>query len=267
MNNLAREIAGASPLPSAPVFWRLGQAGIALRMAGKLLLLDPFFSPVEDRLIPSPIGAGDLPGIDYVVGTHDHIDHIDRVAWPLLAKTVPGAKFLVPGLLLEALSGDLGIPPDRFIPLDDEKTVEEAGLRFTGIAAAHELLNRDQVTGRCPCISVVIEGAGRRIFHAGDACPYEGLETRLRRAGPLDIMFLPINGRDAVRLRKGIIGNFLYQEAAELAGALRPALAVPVHYDMVIGNLGDPELFTEYLSLKFPGIPSRICQIGEAVTV
>ena len=42
----------------------------------------------------------------------------------------------------------LKIPEDRFVGLDDSKTVEIAGVRITGLAAAHELLDQDAASGR-----------------------------------------------------------------------------------------------------------------------
>ena len=40
-----------------------------------------------------------------------------------------------------------------------------------------------------------------KICHMGDTCIYEGIYQKLRGKGPIDVMFLPINGRDAKRLK------------------------------------------------------------------
>ena len=92
---------------------------------------------------------------------------------------------------------------------------------------------------------------GRTVFHAGDTCKYEGLETTLKR-WKFDALFLPINGRDAKRLAENIIGNMTYQEAADMAGSLKPGIVVPGHYDMFAKNPGDLQGFLDYMKVKYP---------------
>ena len=96
---------------------------------------------------------------------------------------------------------------------------------------------------------------------------YEGMLTKLRKHAPLDVMFVPINGRDAQRYLTGCIGNMTFQEAVDLCGEMEPSLAVPGHYDMFAGNLGNPLLFKAYLEAKYPGIRCWIGERGEAVEV
>ncbi|MEZ4606292.1 MAG: hypothetical protein R2865_05670 [Deinococcales bacterium] len=84
---------------------------------------------------------------------------------------------------------------------------------------------------------------------------------------PLDAAFVPINGRDAKRYREGIIGNMTYQEAADLTGGLDIALTVPSHYDMFAGNLADPQLFIDYMQIKYPQKALWVGQVAEKVIV
>ena len=102
------------------------------------------------------------------------------------------------------------------------------------------------------------------IYHAGDTVNYDGLLTRLQQF-PLDVVFLPINGRDAGRFRRNCIGNLTYQEAVDLAGELRVRLAVPLHYDMFAANSEDPQKFADYLNAKWPGVRSWVGSVGETV--
>jgi len=64
---------------------------------------------------------------------------------------------------------------------------------------------------------------------------------------------LPINGRDGARYRRDCIGNMTFQEAADLAGELRPRFVLPGHWDMFADNPGDPDAFSDYLDAKYPG--------------
>ncbi|MHB9034696.1 MAG: MBL fold metallo-hydrolase, partial [Anaerolineae bacterium] len=104
------------------------------------------------------------------------------------------------------------------------------------------------------------------ILHTGDTCVYEGYLTKLRR-WQFDLVFVPINGRDAVRLRSNCIGNMTYQEAVDLVGALKPRLAVPGHYEMFSNNSENPQLFADYLEVKYPGQAYWIGDHGQAVTL
>lgn len=61
---------------------------------------------------------------------------------------------------------------------------------------------------------------------------YDGLVERLAD-DRLDVMFLPINGRDPLR---GVPGNMSAAEAVDLAIRLRPRFVVPHHYDMFTFN-------------------------------
>lgn len=173
----------------------------------------------------------------------------------------------MPKLLIKELSKDLKIPEDRFVGLDDAKTITSGGLKITGIAAAHEFLDKDVVTGSYPYLGFIIEGNGCVLYHSGDTCIYEGLYSKLKKWNRIDVMFIPINGRDAKKYRTNIIGNMTYQEAVDLAGDVKPGLVVPGHYEMFSGNSEDPLLFSDYLDSKYSGIPCWIGSHGDKVLI
>ena len=57
-----------------------------------------------------------------------------------------------------------------------------------------------------------------------------------------------------------------FQEAADLAGELKPRIVIPGHWDMFRDNPGDPEAFKDYIEAKY-GI-SPIClipRVGEPI--
>ena len=253
------------PTGGAAIWW-LGQHSFIVKPGETVLYIDPFLSPLKSRLVPPLLEAEQVRNADFILGSHDHIDHIDRAVWAALAERSPGATFVVPELLRERLSDELDIAADRFAGVDDGESFESGGVKITGVAAAHELLDRDEATGRYPYLGFVIEANGCAIYHAGDTCNYEGLLTRLQ-AWKLDLALLPINGRDAKRLAGGCIGNMTYQEAADLAGALRPGLTIPTHYDMFAGNREDPGLFIDYMTVKYPDLARVLCDYGHAIII
>ncbi len=247
-------------------FWWLGQHGFIVKLGERILYLDPFLSDHPRRLVPSLVRPEQVTNAHLVFGSHDHTDHIDRDAWPAIAQASPGTRFVVPELLLDGLARELGIAPERFVGMNDGDTLDVDGVAITGVAAAHEFLDRDEASGRYPYLGFVIEQGGCVVYHAGDTCSYEGLQTKLL-GRDFDVAFLPINGRDAKRLAGGCIGNMTYQEAADLAGALAPRLTVPAHFDMFEGNTEDPHLFTEYMAVKYPHLRTIVPEHGRREVV
>ncbi|MEV6349789.1 MBL fold metallo-hydrolase [Actinoplanes sp. NPDC051851] len=75
-------------------------------------------------------------------------------------------------------------------------------------------------------------------YFAGDTLLVPELPALTERYGPPDVALLPING---LRIRtagnRQVVMNA--EEAAELAAALRPKLAVPQHYAFTGGPVGD----------------------------
>ncbi len=259
---LLADVRRCLPRRGACALWWLGQMSFIVKLGRTVIGIDLFLSPHPRRQIPALLAPDQATGFDLLIGTHDHTDHIDRKAWPAIARASPAARFVVPAFVLPKLARDLRIPPDRFIGLDDGTCAEARGIHLTGVASAHEFLDRDPATGRHPYLGCVIEANGFRLYHSGDCCVYEGLQTRLA-CRPLDLAILPINGRDAVRLASGCLGNMTYQEAADLAGALRPGLTIPGHYDMFAANAENPRLFLDYMRVKYPRLKTRLGRYGE----
>lgn len=262
--DLIRDIDSCQVPEGSVAAWWLGQHSFVVKAGDSVIYIDPFLTPMERRQVPPLLTPEQVCHASLICGTHDHVDHIDREVWPALAKASPGARFVVPDLLRESLARDLAVPDERFVGLDDGRTARIGDVRITGVAAAHEFLDRDPASGRHPYLGYVMEANGCAVYHSGDCCIYEGLQTKLRRWN-LDVAFLPINGRDAQRLAAGCIGNMTYQEAADLAGALRPGLTIPAHYEMFANNSQDPEPFLDYMRVKYPHLKTLRPEHGERI--
>ncbi len=264
--DLIHEINNCKVKINTTAFWWLGQLGFVVKLGDKVIYIDPFLSEHPERLIPSLLKPQEVTNADYIIGSHDHLDHINREVWYQLSVSSPEAKFIVPELLIPSLSRDLDIPEDRFLGLDDGISLELSDhIKISGIAAAHEFLDQDEDFGKYPYLGCIIEGNGCTLYHSGDTCIYEGMIEKLRKFGTIDVMFIPINGRDAVRYSSNIIGNMTYQEAVDLAGTLTPNLVVPAHYEMFNSNRENPTFFADYIHAKYPKIPYWIGKHGEMV--
>lgn len=259
---LLADISSCTVPKGACAFWWLGQLGFVVKLAGKVVYLDAFVSPHAGRLVAPLLKPEEIANADFVFGSHDHADHIDRPAWPAIARASPKAIFIVPERLRRKVAKELGIALGRVVGIDKGISRRFGLLSFTGVPAAHELLERDKKSGLHNHIGLVLSAPGFTLYHSGDTCVYEGMQALLRR-WKLEVVFLPINGRDAKRLASGCIGNMTYQEAADLAGAVRPGLTVPGHFEMFPRNSEDPELFAAYMAVKYPKLKTIIPAHGK----
>jgi L-ascorbate metabolism protein UlaG (beta-lactamase superfamily) len=58
-----------------------------------------------------------------------------------------------------------------------------------------------------------------------------------------------------------------YQEAADLAGAMRPGAVIPAHYEMFAANSADVNDFVEYVRVKYPAQRVVAPRHGERVVM
>lgn len=248
-------------------FWWLGQLGFALKLENRLLYIDAYLAESPERIIPPLLQPEELADADFILGSHNHSDHIDWNVWRKIASSSPKPRFILPKALIDEMGEEIGIARERLIGLDDGASYETDGLKITGVAAAHEFLDPVPATGCFPYLGYVIESSRFAVYHSGDTCIYEGLIAKLKKWEKLNVLFLPINGRDGSRYRSGCIGNMTYQEAADLAGTLKPDLAVPAHYEMFRSNSENPYLFADYLEAKYPEVKFWIGPHGEKVAI
>jgi L-ascorbate 6-phosphate lactonase len=230
-------------------FWWLGQHSFLVKLGETVLLIDPFLAETEGRNVPPLFAPEDATSVQLVCCTHDHLDHICPVAVSGLAKAT-SATFVAPKACKERMLS-LGVPENRLVLLNADEAATVADAHITAIKAKHEFFDPTP-EGYFPYLGYVLESNHKTLYHAGDTVWWEGLQARLS-AWSFDVAFVPINGRDAKRYKEGIIGNFTYQEAADLLGELDVKLSVPDHYDMFDGNREDPQKFVDYLNVKYPG--------------
>jgi L-ascorbate metabolism protein UlaG (beta-lactamase superfamily) len=206
-----------------------------------VLVIDPYLSEhltakyagtdkPHVRITEAPLRGHQVSGVDVILASHKHSDHLDPGTVPELMAASPEANLVLPAALLEHARG-LGLLADRLVGLVAGQVYERAGFRIRALPSAHEGLDTDE-RGRHLYLGFVIECEGLRLYHTGDSLCYPGLEAWLG-AEPFDVLFLPINGRD---LARGVAGNMSVTEAVDLASRVRPRFVVPHHYDMFTFN-------------------------------
>lgn len=269
-SRLSEVIAARSPQHGVSVWW-LGQAGFILRGASATVAIDPFVTDYGSfgRLYAPPLEPEELDGVDLLLGTHDHVDHIDPLGFPRILAASPGATAVVPTAVRERVVELVGTA-DRVLGASVGTVTEERGVTITPLPAVHGSLpeagygfHRTE-SGEYPFLGYVIELDGVRIAHTGDTLVYDGLPERLRER-ELDLLIVPINGVSWFRERRGIVGNMNVLEAAELAEASGARLVVPVHWDLFADNTEDPENFVRRLATHHPGVNASVPAIGTRI--
>ena len=251
--------------------WWLGQSGFLLVTPVGTVLFDPYLSDSlthkyadtdkpHQRVTEQVIDPERLTGIDVITSSHNHTDHLDAdTLLPLFAAN-PQAQLVCPRANRDFILDRLGDVAERLVELNAGEQAEVAGIRFHGITAAHNAVERD-ADGNCKFMGFVAQVAGITCYHSGDTLLHDGLAASLRPFAP-DIALLPINGNKPERR---VAGNLNGAEAATLGRAIDAKLVIPHHFNMFAFNTADPADFEA--ACRELGQAYRTLRNGEGVTV
>ena len=241
---------------------RVTHACVLLDFGGRRLLTDPWFSERRGYYRGEPLAfpPGGLPELAGVLVSHGHYDHFDVAAFAAYPdRAVP---FVVKrGLAAQVRRAGFA----NVTEVDPWEQASLGGLRVTAAPARHSV----------PEVSFVIEGGGQAAFFGGDTLRIAELDEVATRFGRIDLALLPVNGL-AIRPAFNRQVVMTAEQAAELAGVLRPRVAVPIHYAYTAGPLrdrlllrydGTPQRFATALQSAAPATRARILEPGEPLTI
>ncbi len=229
--------------------WWLGQSGFLLQWQGVHVLLDPYLSDSltkkyqqtdkpHVRMTELVIDPWRLDFIDIVTSSHAHTDHLDsETLRPILAQN-PDVKLVIAEANRSMVAERSGIDASIPVGVDHGATIEISKIHFTGVASAHETVERDE-HGHAKFLGYVLQFGGWKLYHSGDTIRYPGMAENLRTFG-VDVALLPINGRAPERR---VPGNLSGREAAGLAKDMAAGLVIPCHYEMFEFNTASPDEF------------------------
>lgn len=167
-----------------------------------------------------PWGVTDPVPADVIFLTHAHFDHFSMEDLDKIRGD--GTKIFAPQDVADELSGDV-VP---VAPGEDVRFGSISGYTVPAYNVAEERLDNHPKANRW--VGYVLDLGGNTYYHAGDTdhAPELG-EVRA------DVAFLPIGGTYTMDAT----------EAAGLAKAIGPQIAVPMHYGFVVASPAEAKRF------------------------
>ena len=184
----------------------LGQSAILIQDA-KTIYIDPL-----------DLGEG-LPPADLILVTHDHFDHLSPAdiakvskASTIVVTVKPAAEKLPKTAVVKTVK-----PGD---------TLTVAGIRIDVVPAYNP--NKQFHPKKTGYVGFIVRLAGRSIYHAGDTDVIPEMKDF-----KVDVALLPIGGTYTMDPN----------EAAKAADAIKPKVAIPMHYGSIVGSIKDAQTF------------------------
>ena len=239
----------------------VGHSTVVVDLDGVRLLTDPLLrNRVAHLRRTVPVDARALRGVDAVLVSHAHYDHLDLPSLERLGKKLP--------IVLPRGLGGL-LRKRRFesvLEVERGEVVHVGALEVRVVPALHD-------GGRGPFgvtgepVGYVVSGS-RSAYFAGDTELFEGMAE----LGPVDVGLVPIWGWGP-----GLgAGHLDPKSAAEAVALVRPAAVVPIHWGTYFPiHLGlrraprfvelPPVEFVAAVSTAAPEVDVRVLRPGESV--
>lgn len=210
----------------------IGHSTFLVQVGGLCVLTDPIWSdrcsPVSfagpRRVRPPGQSLDSLPGVDLLLITHNHYDHMDlptlrkvRARWqPSTATGLGNARHLAKAGIRSA------------VELDWWQTTELAGARVTYVPAQHFSARGLHDRNRSLWGGFVVEAHGAVVYFAGDSgyCPYfADIASRFPR---IDLALLPIGAYEPRWFMRQHHVN--PEEAVQAHLDLQPRRSIGMHF-------------------------------------
>jgi L-ascorbate metabolism protein UlaG (beta-lactamase superfamily) len=242
-------------VPSLPRLVYVGHATVLIELDGLRFVTDPLIGRRVlhlSRRVGIDIDQA-VAGIDAVLISHVHYDHLDRAS---LRRFRKGTTVVAPrgsGHLLRRFE-DV-----REVEVGDETQIGEVVVRAT--PADHAAF---RPTVRASASLGYLLAGSRRVYFAGDTDLFEGMAEL---SESLDVALLPVAGWGP-RLPPG---HLTPETAAKALQLLRPKLAVPIHWGTFSlpgrpAETAAPEEFRRLAAEHAPEVEVRILEPADATT-
>jgi L-ascorbate metabolism protein UlaG (beta-lactamase superfamily) len=195
-------------------------------MAKKLAWLghDAFSLEAAKTVYFDPYGIGGGPRADLILISHDHFDHCSPEDVAKIQK--PSTVIITEKDSAKKLSGNV-----RVIKPGDSIDVE--GVRVSGVSSYNT--DKDFHPRKNGWLGFIVEMEGVSIYHAGDSDFIPEMKDF-----KVDIALRPVSGTYVMNA----------DQAIKAALALKPHLAIPMHYGTIVGGEEDARHFKKGLEGK-----------------
>ena len=236
--------------PGQLAVWFFGQNGFVLKACtGPLIGIDLYLTnscadkfgnlPFRlDRQLPVFVEPEDLD-LDVFLTTHSHDDHADPETLRRLRHR-ESTRFVGPWQSIERYR-ECGVPTSQctLIHPCQTYTFNEVEISATfALPTDSTDLNHSGFLLRFPGIT---------FFNTGDTAWCELLPSLLPTSP--DVCSICINGG---------YNNLSAGQAARVVAAIRPRVAIPCHYDMMVNNVANPEMFRVALEILGCPVPVHV---------
>jgi L-ascorbate metabolism protein UlaG (beta-lactamase superfamily) len=219
----------------------VGTATVLIRYAGFTILTDPNFlhrgdhvhlgyGLVSRRQTNPAIEIEDLPPLDFIVLSHMHGDHFDRVAERNLNKATPIVSTRHAVAYLERK----GFTATRALRTWETLSISkgEARLRLTAMPGTHApgplAAALPPVMGSMLEFGTAENETGLRLYISGDTLIHERLEEIPRRYPEIDLALLHLGGTMILGV---VMVTMDAGQGVEAIRIIEPRTAIPIHYN------------------------------------
>lgn len=222
----------ATPPGRLRVTW-LGHSTTLIELGGKRVLTDPIFGdspfPIPalgpQRWYASPLPLDALKGVDAVLISHDHYDHLDH---PTIVAMRGWDTTFVTALGVGAHLEYWGIDPARIVELDwwQEHTIDD--LRIVATPARHASGRQLFDQNRTQWAGYALVAPDARVMFSGDTGLFDEMKTIGERYGPFDVVMIEVGAYHAtwpdwhIGPEQAIVGHRM----------LRGELFMPIHWGL-----------------------------------
>jgi L-ascorbate metabolism protein UlaG (beta-lactamase superfamily) len=238
----------------------VGHSTVVVDLDGVRLLTDPLLrNRVAHLRRAVPVDAKALRGVDAVLVSHGHYDHLDLPSLEKLGKKIP--------LIAPRGLGGL-LRKRRFesvLEVESGETIRIGELAIRAVPAEHDA-GRGPFGVTAQPVGYVVSGSQSAYF-AGDTDLFDGMAE----LGPVDLALVPIWGWGP-----GLgSGHLDPGRAAEAVALVRPAVVVPIHwgtyFPIHMGLRGAPAFlesppaaFAAAAAQAAPDVEVRVLRPGES---